>query len=112
MESPKALEGRTLLTGCYGLRQLTTSLRLLFHWAVCVLGAMEATCFFLSLLAASFSDSSKEQIQTEDRKVKKENQNTSNPYFVITVTIIIKSSKFIIQTYLTGHCSVCIVSFH
>lgn len=30
MELPKALEERTLLAGCYGLRQFATSLRLLF----------------------------------------------------------------------------------
>lgn len=37
MELPKALEERTFLTGCYGLRQFTTLLRLLFPWTVCIL---------------------------------------------------------------------------
>lgn len=37
MELPKALEERTFLTGCYGLRQFTTLLRLFFPWTVCIL---------------------------------------------------------------------------
>ena len=38
---------------------------------------------------------------------RKENRNTSNPFFVIiTVIILIKTSKLIPLTYLTGHCSI------
>lgn len=55
MELPKALEERTLLPGCYGLRQFTTSLRLLLPWTVCILLCQSGCSLFPQPPTRTFS---------------------------------------------------------
>lgn len=72
MESPKAREERTLLAGCYGLRQFTASLGLLLRWTVC--RALRHRSH--SLLHRSLNN--KDGYETGKEKVR---PKTSNPYF-------------------------------
>lgn len=106
MESPKALEERTLLPGCYGLRQLTASLRLLFPWTVCILLCQSGCSLLPQPPTPTFSTFfPRTKTGWRQRSEEMKTQIYPIPIFVIITVIILV--KLILLTCLTRCWSVC-----